>query len=329
MPFFRKCNHKNNNQKKGIMTVSRWTSPPIRPNCNSSHMQFLKIKKRAPFFSSPKGSLTVEACLVLPLLLFFCIQLMSIISLIRLHSSMEAALHQTVSALSVSAYLINASEKEGISAKEGERVDRAEITALLEKGAGSVFVKNQVVKKAGKEYLEHSMIQGGSSGIFVTDCQILSDNKETIDVSIAYKVKPFVDILGFSGFTMGNRCKMKAWTGYPLEEKPWEKAELEEEIVYITETGTVYHKRTDCTHLKLSIQTVGLEGIGELRNQEGRKYYPCETCHPVSAGSAAYITTQGNRYHGSLECSGLKRTVYAVLISQTGGREPCSRCGAG
>ncbi|MBD8948918.1 MAG: pilus assembly protein, partial [Blautia obeum] len=63
--------------------------------------------------------------------------------------------------------------------------------------------------------------------------------------------------------------------------------------------------------------------VGQLRNKSGEKYHACERCRAGSAGSV-YITGEGNRYHGSLSCSGLKRTVEEVLQKDCGLR-PCSK----
>lgn len=98
----------------------------------------------------------------------------------------------------------------------------------------------------------------------------------------------------------------------------------EGKTVYVAATGKVYHTDPYCTHLKLSIREVGARMVGQLRNKSGEKYHACERCHAGSAGSV-YITGEGNRYHGSLSCSGLKRTVEEVLQEDCDLR-PCSKC---
>ena len=40
-----------------------------------------------------------------------------------------------------------------------------------------------------------------------------------------------------------------------------------------------------------------------------------------------YITNQGDCYHKDLGCSGIKRTVRMIRLSEVGTRRPCSRCG--
>jgi len=117
------------------------------------------------------------------------------------------------------------------------------------------------------------------------------------------------------------KMKIKTWTGY-------EKSGFgtsEDETVYVTATGMVYHRDYHCTYLDLSIHMVSKEELEGLRNDSGGKYYPCEHCGGGWGG--VYITDSGDRYHGSLSCSALKRTVYAVPLSEAAGKGACSKCG--
>lgn len=52
----------------------------------------------------------------------------------------------------------------------------------------------------------------------------------------------------------------------------------EDETVYVTETGLVYHKDYHCTYLDLSIRMVQGKEISGLRNESGGRYYACEHC---------------------------------------------------
>ena len=129
-------------------------------------------------------------------------------------------------------------------------------------------------------------------------------------------------VVGVPTVKYQEKIRIKAWVGY---EKPGFDKD-DEETVYVTETGMVYHKDYHCTYLELSIHMIPSEGIENLRNESGGKYYPCEYCMR-NGGSGVYITDTGNRYHSSLSCSGLKRTVYAVPLSEVIGKGACSRCG--
>lgn len=147
---------------------------------------------------------------------------------------------------------------------------------------------------------------------------------EMIQLVRPARVKPVVPVLAYPGTNIVSCCYMRAWTGYDVERKF--SVEEQEEYVYITENGTVYHRERNCTHLTLSIELAGKDEVGQLRNESGGKYYPCEKCGG-DGSSFVYVTGEGTRYHNTITCSGLKRTVISIPLSEVGGRPPCSRCG--
>ncbi len=138
------------------------------------------------------------------------------------------------------------------------------------------------------------------------------------------RISPVVPILGYPGTTIVSCCYMRAWTGYDVEHRA-EGGEGEETYVYITDGGSAYHMARNCTHLTLSITLAGKEEMETLRNASGGRYRPCERCGGDGSG-IVYITKEGDRYHNTIECSGLKRSVRCIPISEAVGRTPCSRC---
>jgi hypothetical protein len=78
----------------------------------------------------------------------------------------------------------------------------------------------------------------------------------------------------------------------------------------------------------LSIREVDSEALGTLRNRSGEIYHACEYCGGGEMGSCVYITNEGNRYHNSLSCSGLKRTVTEITRADAKNMKPCSKCGS-
>lgn len=114
------------------------------------------------------------------------------------------------------------------------------------------------------------------------------------------------------------RAVCRAWIGFRgLEEQ--------ESEVYITEKGNVYHLYADCTHLDLSIRQVPFSYAVKAKNQYGESYRECELCG-AEFSALVYITDEGNCYHSERMCSGLKRTVLCVPISEVFGRSCCLRC---
>lgn len=98
------------------------------------------------------------------------------------------------------------------------------------------------------------------------------------------------------------------------------------EKVFVTAHGTVYHKSLKCTHLRLSVEQTTVTQAEARRNRYGAKYYACSCCKS-GVGAAVYITDTGNRYHARLSCSGLKRTIREIPLSEAGKRKACSKCG--
>ena len=96
--------------------------------------------------------------------------------------------------------------------------------------------------------------------------------------------------------------------------------------MYVTATGSVYHEDTECTHLKLSIRPVEKTSLSDMRNHNGAIYHACEKCGD-NAGNTVYITNEGNRYHSSLSCSGLKRTVKQITREEASQMRACKKCG--
>ena len=179
-----------------------------------------------------------------------------------------------------------------------------------------------VVESIGADRLARSIVEGGSSGI---DCSRsrMSVRTGIGELSAVYQVRIPVPLFRIPLVRYEETMRIKGWTGY-------EKAGLltgEEETVYVTETGMVYHRDYHCTYLELSIQMVPASALDGLRNESQGKYYPCSGCVHGEAHGLVYVTDYGEKYHSSLSCSGLKRTVYAVPLSEAVGKGACSKCG--
>lgn len=113
---------------------------------------------------------------------------------------------------------------------------------------------------------------------------------------------------------------VRSWSGYCRDGE-------EGQYVYITRSGSVYHKTTACSHLRLSIREVPYEMIDKYRSEDGAKYYPCSSCGKRVFGGIVYITTDGNRYHGNRECKSLMRYIKKVLLRDVKDtHRPCKDC---
>ena len=207
---------------------------------------------------------------------------------------------------------------------------RSALDEIGRKTAEEIYVKpfifpgeleEKMVAHIGKERLDRSVIADGSQGLDLSGTT-LSGKSKIIKMCVEYKIKLPVYTFGKLALSCKEEFRLKSWTGYEKEFGFQDK----EDIVYVTETGMVYHRDNQCTYLDLSIRTAGKKDIAQLRNENGEKYRTCEKCGK-KAGKNVYITNQGNRYHSSIGCSGLKRKIYAIPISEAQGKGECSRCG--
>lgn len=257
-----------------------------------------------------EGSMTVEACFVLPFFLFAFLNMISILELYRLQGNMGAAMHDTAKQMAVYGYEYR--EIRGAPAGTAESL-----------GLTWLYASNKVIHKLGTDYLDNSPMAGGSRSISWLKSSVLKED-DCIDLVAEYRIAPPIAVVGYNECIFYNRIRTRAWTGYDNAARGAGDG-TGEEIVYITPDGAVYHRSRGCTYLKLSITAVDMDFLEGERNGSGGKYYPCEECGGA-CGNTVYITNYGSRYHSSLGCGKLKRTVLAVPISQTGGRGACSKC---
>lgn len=259
---------------------------------HSKQLSHSKCERTSSFTS--KGSLTMEAALAAPIFFFGIICLVYLMEMIAIQTTMKAALQDVGRNMAQEAYL-----------------NRMIFPTEMEQ---------ELIKVIGEERLNRSIVAGGSSGI---DC----GNSRTflgttiMELSVRYRLQIPVLMFHIPLIEREEQIRVKGWSGYEGGGF-WNQGE---DIVYVTETGVVYHKNPDCTYLELSIQSVRKEELEHMRNESGGKYYPCERCGNKKSQNV-YITSTGNRYHSSVSCSGLKRSVYAVLLSEVYGRGGCSRC---
>lgn len=254
----------------------------------NSHSPNHSPKESISVFPLKTGSLAVEAALVLPIFLYALLCLMSVLNLMRISVHLQQVLYEEGMYLSETAY-----GKSGISQEDA-------IREMLEK-------TDSLQQKP-----DYSLSD-------------LSD-PEHIRLAVSYEGRLAFDQfrLFHKQFTQG--VWIHSFTGYDhgLNNVSGDSGET---YVYITEDSEVYHRNRDCSHIHLHVQTVSNKDLKKLRNQYGDRYKACSHCHAKQSDGTLYITPEGDCYHNSLDCSGLKRTVYAIPISQIGDRRPCSRCG--
>lgn len=235
-----------------------------------------------------RGSYTLEAAVVVPLAAVF---LMTILFLFRV-LQVQTELQQSISL---------AGRRGAVAGKElSLGVAEASFRlSLLDAENVNAYVKN------------------GTLGVSTLGSEV---DGEYLKLRAACRIKIPVNLFGLKDIRLLVGSRNRIWSGHT-------EGEQEEAIVYYTPTGTVYHVTKSCPYLDLSIHSADFDELGGLRNLEGHRYYPCRDCVRGELSSEeVFITDYGTAYHARLSCSGLKRTILEIPLSEVGNRPPCSKC---
>lgn len=248
-------------------------------------------EKRAPYSAFyMRGSLTLEASLVMPLFLAAFVALIFFLQVIQQNLHIQKALYNQVLKISGYSYYLNDTKM----SKEAQR--------LLE----ASYIKAAVIGELGEKYLNNSYIKNGSRGMNLN----ITGKPENgiLDVALEYTMEVPFNLLKIKGFNMVSRARCHLWIGN-------EKNALtdDSEYVYMTPKGTVYHIYKDCTYIKSNILSCNSGEIIDKRNASGAKYYQCGACVPyMPTRKNVYYTTYGTRYHYSKTCYNLHSDVYMI-----------------
>lgn len=182
-----------------------------------------------------------------------------------------------------------------------------------------ITAKAHWLKHVDKDYINHSCVKKGTKGVSFFGSYYNADRGEII-LKVRYEAGiPFL-LFKKLNWKSGYEIRQKVFRGYEPElegeEDPW---------VYITENQSVYHIGRNCSHLCLKIHQV-FQKEKYFNGKTG--YTPCEFCiRKRRQMKGLYITEQGTKYHSTLTCSGLKRSIHRIRKSEIKGLRPCSRCG--
>lgn len=282
------------------------------------------------------GSLTVEAALALPVFIYAIIAFIYFVQLIGLQECLQNAITETgyfaAKHAYVYEYLLNYESEAKASGQDESEENSIEtsIETVIARSIDSAFYKIKVQDYLGVEKINNSCIEHGFSGIH-TYLSSYMEEEDAVDIVLIYKIKIPLLFIELNHIQIVQRVRLRGWSGHKVAAKTSAIETPENnDTVFITESGTVYHLTKECTHLALSIKEAQFDQVEDLRNASGGKYKKCNLCgdNEVSPeGKSVYITKTGDRYHLILGCSGLKRTIIAIALSEVGNKSLCKRCG--
>jgi hypothetical protein len=259
------------------------------------------------FFAPLRASLTVEAALVLPWFLFVMITVLQYGTVMGTAVKYGSALAETGKSMAAAAY---------VTRYGGDTSGVPEVAAAV---LSEAYAQSKVTAKSGNPKNVKNVNMLLSSFL---------KNEETIDLVLTYQIRSPLGVISLPGNLFLQRARVRAWTGRcaPVQGSDDEDHADSHDYVYVAQTGTVYHEDPDCTYLNPSIRSVDAGILDTIRNNSGGRYYRCEKCGVNSPSGTVYITNEGDRYHNSLDCSGLKRTVKQVDREELAQMRACSKC---
>ena len=252
-------------------------------------------KRNSEHVGSASGVITIEAAFAIPLFLFAVLCLIWMIEM-----------------QSIKVSIINSAQSAAKKAAE----DTAVLPVL-----NTVSMKSDMISLIGEERISRSIIKGGTSGISCSRSYVNPGTGE-MNITVRYEIRLPLPMFGSPSAELEETFRISAWTG---SRDSGEEAS-DGSIVYVTDHAAVWHEDMNCSYLRLSIRFIPAEELELIRNISGGIYHPCEKCVYGTAMTGVYITQSGGRYHNSLSCSGLKRTIHAVRREDVSWLGGCSRC---
>lgn len=164
---------------------------------------------------------------------------------------------------------------------------------------------------------DRSCIAGEKAGIQLSLHEL--DGGERIQVKAIYRLRVSFLFFGTYSFIKKAVATQRVFCGYIPHGGQGEGGTR---IVYVAKNGKVYHTSLSCSHICLSISGGAVEQI--MKNS---RFDACAKCiRKGEIPARIYITSYGECFHSSLNCSGLKRSIQAVPLNEIGDMRMCSRC---
>ncbi len=238
-----------------------------------------------------KASYSVEAAVALPVFMSFAVCIMFFIRLVMIGWAIDTSLSETVNTMAV------CSKDPNVYA------------------ASAMFYTKLLTSDVKLD----GAVLGGVAGVYLGESEV---DKKDITLTAVYRVNLPIRMFSGQGLFIYQKKSARIWNGYDPHEEG-----ADGEYVYVTPYGSAYHRSMDCPYINPSIKGVRASALTALKNCSGHRYGCCPLCGR-KAGEGVYVTSWGECYHSSVSCSGLKRTLSMMKLSEAESRyHACPKCG--
>lgn len=266
-----------------------------------------------------KASLTVEASVAFPVFFFAVLYLLQMFTVLRAEVSVAQA--GITSAREAAAFSYVAERL-----TDGENAAVETILEIFDqKIVRDATLTGVFYGRCEEELLKQAKVAQGLGGIWVNS----ETEGEKNHAEVFYRVNPINVLEEQSSKYYVLRLVYRKWTGEEGDKTGDNPSSGKTDTVYMTEHGSVYHVKRDCSYIKIDVIGVWAERIDQERNSSGAKYYACEFCSPiVMKGAQVFVTEYGTRYHARSTCSAIKRNIKACSLTEVKDvYRACGKCG--
>lgn len=277
--------------------------------------KFNKKRKRVYLFTS-KGSITIEASIAICAFVMVILFVESYLMFLNTEFSMQRKINNVVIETAKNMFYVASIDEATDKNKKVKEVKNKILNDIskeneptyLEEGINIIYLASRLIDEIDIKNTKYFLCQ--VAGINITESSIKNG---MVDLVATYKMEvPFLN--KYIIFTQ--RGKMKTWEGVDLKQN--------QDRVYITTTGQVYHTTKDCTYLSVKIRKTT---YGECKGN----YNKCQICvnNQPDMLEDVFVTGDGEKYHYSLKCRGLVRNIITISKEEIKDMPECSKCGKG
>ncbi len=294
------------------------------------------------------GSLTIEAALGLPLLIFFMMVLFTPIHVMNEQRRLQNAMESAAKDIAIRAYIEGLSEEmvsDGELKKDlvdslfmgWEMLELISIAQRLELGhLKDVRIGDNYILGTGDPVSDTGT---GASTEATSDVDAEAGSSgELVFFEFEYEIKWPIELFTLGAYELSSVVNRRKWVGSEggrgrdkfgegLKEDGYDIDDEGDPIVYVGKTGTRYHVDKHCHYIDNVMTAVAGEDIDELRNSSGSRYHACPSCDASPEGTV-YIFESGTSYHSSEDCKAVGSYARICKLSEVEHLGACSYCGA-
>ncbi len=274
---------------------------------------------KAGIWKPLRASLTLEAALVLPLLIFASVCLMLPAKIMMTERKLQAGLEEAGEELSQYAYLLDSVEQGNLDGIPGAGEAAKAFSQNAAAVAAPLYARSRALAYCDTANVSHVSMLGSS----------VREDGETLDLVMDYEISFPFPVLGLSSLHRTVRSRRRCWIGREGRYgEGTDHVDEDERIVYVGRNSTRYHPDQSCHYLSNKLTAVSWESVSNKRNTDGSKYYPCSACAKgAGKGSTVYIMPSGGKYHALQDCKAIMAYVRAVKLKEVKHLGACSYCG--